>query len=60
VFQLTGAAAFVGYALALWQMTIWYSRSLRSAVLATVDGVIYALLTASPHDAPPHSAVPGH
>jgi hypothetical protein len=46
VFQLVGAAAFVGYALALWQMTIWYSRSLRSTVLATVDGLIYALLTA--------------
>ena len=27
VFQLSGAAAFIGYALALWQMTIWYQRS---------------------------------
>ncbi len=46
VFQLIGATAFVGYALALWQMSIWYQRSWSSTVKATVDGLIYGLLTA--------------
>jgi hypothetical protein len=46
VFQIVGATAFIGYALALWQMSIWYQRSLRTTILANVDGLIYALLTA--------------
>jgi hypothetical protein len=46
VFQLVGATAFAGYALALWQMLIWYRRSLSTTVKANVDGLIYALLTA--------------
>ncbi len=46
VFQLVGATAFVGYALALWQMSIWYRRAWATTVKATVDGLIYALLTA--------------
>jgi len=27
VFQLVGATAFIGYSMALWQMSIWYSRA---------------------------------
>jgi hypothetical protein len=46
VFQLVGATAFIGYALALWQMSIWYKRSWGLSVKATVDGLIYGLLTA--------------
>jgi hypothetical protein len=46
VFQLVGATAFVGYALALWQMLIWYHRSSRTTIKSTIDGLIYALLTA--------------
>lgn len=46
VFQLVGATAFVGYALALWQMSIWYRRSWLTTFKSTVDGLIYALLTA--------------
>jgi hypothetical protein len=46
VFQLAGATAFVAYALALWQMSIWYGRSWSTTVKATVDGLVYALLTA--------------
>jgi hypothetical protein len=46
VFQLTGATAFIGYSAALWQMAIWYRRSWSITVKATVDGLIYALLTA--------------
>jgi len=46
VFQLIGATAFIGYTMALWQMSIWYSRSWINTIKATVDGLIYALLTA--------------
>lgn len=46
VFQVTGATSFVAYALGIWQMTIWYSRSASTTFRSTVDGLIYALLTA--------------
>ena len=46
VFQLVGASAFIGYTLALWQMSIWYRRAWSTTVKATVDGLIYALLSA--------------
>lgn len=46
VFRFIGAVSFIGYSLALWQMSIWYSRSWGTTIKATVDGLIYALLTA--------------
>jgi hypothetical protein len=46
VFQMVGATAFIGYVLALWQMSIWYQRAWSTTVKATIDGLIYALLTA--------------
>lgn len=46
VFQLVGATAFIGYSIALWQMSIWYRRAWGTTIKATVDGLIYALLTA--------------
>ena len=46
VFRFVGATAFIGYALALWQMSIWYRRAWTTTIKATVDGLIYALLTA--------------
>jgi len=46
VFQLVGATAFVGYSLALWQMSIWYHRSTTTTLKSSIDGLIYALLTA--------------
>ena len=46
VFRITGTVAFLGYAGALWQMSIWYQRAWSTTVKATVDGLIYALLTA--------------
>jgi hypothetical protein len=46
VFQLVGATAFIGYSMALWQMSIWYSRAWGTTIKATIDGLIYALLTA--------------
>ena len=46
VFRFAGVTAFLGYALALWQMSIWYQRSWSTTIKATVDGLIYGLLTA--------------
>ena len=46
VFRIVGTVAFVGYALALWQQSIWYQRSWGTTVRSTIDGLIYALLTA--------------
>jgi hypothetical protein len=46
VFRFAGTVAFAGYSLALWPMVIWYKRSLRTTILSTIDGLVYALLTA--------------
>ena len=46
VFRFAGVTAFLGYAVALWQMSIWYRRAWSTTIKATVDGLIYALLTA--------------
>jgi len=46
VFQFAGVTAFIGYSAALWQMSIWYRRAWRLTIKATVDRLIYALLTA--------------
>jgi len=44
--HLVGITAFIGYTLALWQMSIWYHRSWGTTIKTTFDGLIYALLTA--------------
>jgi hypothetical protein len=46
VFKFVGTAAFMGYSLALWQMSIWYHRSWTTTIKSTIDGLIYASLTA--------------
>jgi hypothetical protein len=46
VFHIAAVTAFIGYSVALWQMSIWYARSWSTTLKATVDGLIYALLTA--------------
>lgn len=46
VFRFAGVTAFLGYSLALWQMSIWYYRSWATTIKLTVDGLIYGLLTA--------------
>ena len=46
VFRFAGATAFIGYAAALWQMSIWYNRSWAMTIKSTFDGLIYACLTA--------------
>jgi hypothetical protein len=47
VFYSAVITAFLGYAVALWQMSIWYRRAWSMTVKATVDGVIYAVVTAA-------------
>jgi hypothetical protein len=46
VFHFASITAFVGYSVALWQMSIWYRRAWSTTIKATIDGLIYALLTA--------------
>ena len=46
VFQVAGATAFIGFALALWQQTIWYSRSWVTTLKSTIDGLVYGIVTA--------------
>ena len=45
VFRVTSVVAFAGYALALWQSWIWYSRGFGYTLRTTIDGLIYGLLT---------------
>jgi len=46
VFRFAGATAFIGYCVALWQQSIWYGRSWGTTLKITIDGLIYALVTA--------------
>lgn len=46
VFRFAGVAAFLGYAGALWPMSIWLRRAWMTTIKGTIDGLIYALLTA--------------
>jgi hypothetical protein len=46
VFRFAGCTAFVGYALALLQNSIWYKRSWSTTLKSAFDGLVYALLTA--------------
>lgn len=45
VVQVAATTAFMGYALGIWQMTIWYRRAVAQALKETLDGAIYALVT---------------
>lgn len=46
VFRFAGCTAFVGYAVALWQDSIWYKRNWGTTFRNTVDGLLYGCLTA--------------
>lgn len=46
VFRFAGVAAFLAYAGALWPMSIWYRRAWSNTIKSTIDGLIYACLTA--------------
>lgn len=45
VHQMVGVVAFLGYALAMCQMSIWYQRSWGLTLKALLDGAIYASIT---------------
>lgn len=46
VFRFVGASAFLAHTMAYWPLRIWYHRALSTTIKATVDGLLYALLTA--------------
>ncbi|KAA3654830.1 MAG: hypothetical protein DWQ10_17550 [Calditrichaeota bacterium] len=46
VFRFAGATAFMGYAMALLQNSIWYKRNWAATCKSMFDGLIYALVTA--------------
>lgn len=46
MFRFASTTAFIGYSVALWQLSIWYRRAWSMTIKATFDGLIYAALTA--------------
>jgi hypothetical protein len=46
VFRVVAGVAFAGYAVGLWQLSIWYKRNWGTTIRYTIDGLLYALLTA--------------
>ncbi|MGD1032645.1 MAG: hypothetical protein ABSA05_16065 [Opitutaceae bacterium] len=46
VFRFAGVTSFLGYSVAIWQMSIWFHRSWKTTIKTTIDGLIYAGLTA--------------
>ncbi len=46
VFRFAGVTAFLAYSAALWQVSIWDGRPWMLTVKLTVDGLIFALVTA--------------
>lgn len=46
VFRFVGFTAFACYAVAGWQDSIWFKRSWSRTFKTTIDGLVYALLTA--------------
>lgn len=46
VFRFVGVTTFACYSVALWQASIWYHRPWSTTAKATIDGLLYALLTA--------------
>ena len=45
VFRFAGAAAFMGYSLALLQNSIWYKRNWTATIKSVIDGLVYGLVT---------------
>ena len=46
VFRFAGATAFTCYVIALWQNSIWFMKPWATTLRFSLDGLIYALLTA--------------
>ena len=47
VFKFVAAIAFGAYNIGIWQFSIWYRRPWIVTLKSTIDGVIYACLTAA-------------
>jgi len=45
VFRFAGCTAFIAYAIAMWQDSIWYKRAWSTTIKNTIDGLIYGCLT---------------
>lgn len=45
IFHAVAVTAFMGYAFALWQGTIWYRRPALTTLKSTIDGALYAVVT---------------
>ncbi len=45
VFRFASVTAFLAYSAAVWPFSIWYRRSWATTIKATIDGLIYGLLT---------------
>ena len=46
VFKFVAAITFAAYSMGLWQMSIWYRRPWIVTLKSTIDGVLFACLTA--------------
>lgn len=46
VFRFAGTTSFIAYAVGLWQQSIWYGKPWSTTAKNTLDGLIYALLSA--------------
>lgn len=46
IMHTVGLSAFLAYCGGLWQMAIWFNRSVKTTVKATVDSFLYAIVTA--------------
>lgn len=46
VFRFAGTTTFIAYAAGIWQHWIWWGKGTRAAITTTVDGLLYALVTA--------------
>ena len=46
VFRIVGTVAFLAHAAALWPQSIWFRRSWSTTLKSTIDGLVYALVTA--------------
>jgi hypothetical protein len=45
IFHTVALTAFMGYVMALWQAVIWFQRPVLTALKATIDGAVYAVVT---------------
>ncbi|HVN47822.1 MAG TPA: hypothetical protein VMU30_03260 [Bacteroidota bacterium] len=46
IFRYVGTAAFMGYTFGVWPMSIWYHRKWSTTIKTTIDGFIFAVVTA--------------